>query len=82
MQLRIYFPSEFNQKPRPLDEFARWKATEFRTFLLYIPSSRSIKKNLALAVYEHFMLLHCAITILLSNNHISQFIASASETRL
>ena len=78
VQLRIYLPSKFNRKPRPLDELARWKATEFRTFLLHL-GPVVLKNKLALAVYEHFMLLHCAITILVSDNHISKFIASASE---
>lgn len=31
-----FIPVEFNRKPRNLNELARWKAKEFRTFLLYI----------------------------------------------
>ena len=33
--LKPFLPSEFNRKPRSLEELKPWKATEFRTFLMY-----------------------------------------------
>ena len=35
LTLRYSTPSEFGRRPRTLLEYAFWKATEFRTFLLY-----------------------------------------------
>ncbi|CAH1106470.1 unnamed protein product [Psylliodes chrysocephalus] len=68
--LKKYKPLEFNRKPRTLAELARWKATEFRTFLVYV--GPVVLENIVnLAVYEHFLLLYCAITIFLSSRHIS-----------
>lgn len=60
--LKKYMPLEFNRKPRTL--------AEFRTFLVYV--GPVVLENIVnLAVYEHFLLLHCAITIFLSSRHIS-----------
>lgn len=55
--------SDFSRLPRTLDEVERWKATEFRQFLLY--SGPIILKNrLKHSLYIHFLSLHCAIRIL------------------
>jgi len=35
-QLKVYVPLEINRKPRGLEDLARWKGTEYRTFLLYL----------------------------------------------
>lgn len=64
--------SEFNRKPRGLSELVRYKATEFSTFLLYL-GPVVLKNKVSLAVYEHFLLLHFACSILLSERHLSTF---------
>lgn len=62
-----YVPLEFQRKPRALECFKQWKGTEFRQFLLY--SGPVVLKNvLSNEIYNHFMTLHVAITILSSNN--------------
>lgn len=58
-------PKEFGRKGSSLREVDRWKATEFRTFLLHTGPT-ALKKTLPKHMYEHFLLLHVAITILCS----------------
>lgn len=65
VSLKPYLPSEFNRLPRSLEELEYWKATEFRTFLLYT-GIIALKGRLKKPLFQHFMLLHCAIRILLS----------------
>jgi hypothetical protein len=70
--VRKFIPVEFNRKPRGVNEIDHWKATEYRTFLLYVGPIvlfKILKKN----VYDHFMLLHSAIYILVSKNLTSRF---------
>lgn len=69
LSLKPYFPLELNRKPRDLIELPRWKATEFRSFLLYT-APVVLRKNVPTGIYEH-LLLHTGITILLSSHHIS-----------
>ena len=57
-------PSEFARQPRALSEVDRWKATEFRQFLLYTGpvALHGIVKD---EIYDHFLTLSIAISILL-----------------
>lgn len=57
-------PKDFNRRPRSLKELDMWKATEFRTFLLF--TGPVVLKCLPSKLYKHFMLLSVAITILVS----------------
>src|SRR5207237_2127454 len=61
-----YIPAEFNRKTRSLKELDHWKATEFRTFLLYV-SPLALADILDKKKYKHFMLLHAAVYILSSD---------------
>jgi len=71
-QLRIYIPFEIHRKLRGLEDLPRWKGTEFRTFLLYV-GPIVLKDNIDIAAYEHFLLFHVGISILVSDKHISEF---------
>jgi len=66
INLKSFLPSEFSRLPRTLEECEFWKATEFRTFLIYT-GPIVLKGRLKKTLYEHFMLLSCAIRILLSS---------------
>lgn len=59
-----YILIEFSRKPRGLDELNRWKATEFRLFLLYTGLA-TLWSYLPDNYLKHFyVVLHCAIYIL------------------
>lgn len=72
MALRTCVSNDFNRKPRGLNELAHWKATEFRTFLVYL-GPIVLKNKIDHAIYENFVLLHTAVIILLSKKYISYF---------
>lgn len=63
--LRFCIPDEFSRKPRTLLEIDRWKATEFRQFLLFT-GPLVLREILTEALYKHFLLLHVAVTCLVS----------------
>lgn len=65
--LRKYIPSEFNRKPRTLHELDYWKATELRTFLLYL-GPFVLKGILDQRRYNHFLKLSLGVRILLGRN--------------
>ncbi|XP_076299692.1 uncharacterized protein LOC143218425 [Lasioglossum baleicum] len=77
LSLRKCIPLEFNRKPRGLNELKRWKATEFRQFLLYT-GPVVLLKNISRDKYENFLSLHVAVTIL-SNSKYFDAIEYASQ---
>ncbi|KAK0136622.1 hypothetical protein N1851_027195 [Merluccius polli] len=58
--LRPHIPSSFARKPRDLKELERWKATEYRQFMLY---TGKIVLN---EFFGHFMTFSVAMNILVS----------------
>ena len=62
---KTHYPAEFARRPRPLSDIDRWKATEFREFLLY-GGPLAICANIPDQLYQHFLLLFVAIRILAS----------------
>jgi len=64
-QIYSFVPKEFNRKPRPINEFNRWKASELRQFLLY-SGPVALKGVLSESYYNHFMSLHLSCRILAS----------------
>ena len=63
-----YIPREFGRKCRSLHEVERWKATEYRQFLLY-SGIVALHKHLPKAFYMHFLLLYVAIFFISSGIH-------------
>lgn len=74
--LRVYCPSDFSRRPRSLDIFSKYKATEFRQFLLY--TGPVVMYNLLdEQLYKHFLFLHAAIRILVSKTPSKQHLRFA-----
>ncbi|XP_029670053.1 uncharacterized protein LOC115239595, partial [Formica exsecta] len=63
IELREYIPIEFARRPRGINELDRWKATEYRIFLLYL-GPIILDKYLNADYFQHFCVLHTAIRIL------------------
>jgi len=67
IEVRDFIPSEFARRPRSLIELDRWKATEFRQFLLYT-GPVVLKSVLQPELYKHFLCLSISIGIMLTDN--------------
>lgn len=67
VMLRGQMPSEFVRQPRGLQELDRWKATEFRQFLLYT-GPIVLKGTVSSALYNHFLTLTVAMSIMLDSD--------------
>ena len=63
VSLTSHVPRDFSRRPRALSESARWKATEFRTFLLYT-GPVALRGIVPESIYGNFLLLSCGIHIL------------------
>lgn len=63
LAVRFSIPLEFARLPRSLKEVDKWKATEFRLFLLYI-GPVILKSAMSNEYYTHFLTLSVAIRIL------------------
>jgi len=63
LSLKCHMPTEFARKPRSVEERHRWKATEYRPFLLYT-GPVALVDVVSAPVYNNFMLLYVAISIL------------------
>jgi hypothetical protein len=59
-------------------DLSRWKANEFRLFLLYV-GPVSLINILPKQLYDHFLMFHVSITILCNDNDISKYIDFAEE---
>lgn len=77
-KLRIAHPFEFHRKRRSMEELSKWKAVEFRSFLLYV-GPIVLKQVLGKERYEHFLNLHVAIRLLTSENLTEENIRYADE---
>ena len=66
-QFRHCVSKEFSRKPRSLDELGHWKATEFRTFLLY-EGYFVLHGIVSDDVLAHFMCLSVGLAILVSQS--------------
>lgn len=56
--LHKYIPIEFARHTRGVNEVDRWKATEYRLFLLYL-GPIVLEKYLNKDYLQHFCVLHC-----------------------
>ncbi|KYM99960.1 hypothetical protein ALC62_09283 [Cyphomyrmex costatus] len=63
LNMRHFIPKEFARRPREIQDFSQWKATELRQFLLYT-GPVILKKELNSNILSNFLTLHVAVRIL------------------
>ena len=72
LSLQRYIPNIFVRKPRSLEDIDKWKATEFRQFLLYT-GKVALKGILPTPYYKHFLVLNVAISILVNERLTTEY---------
>ncbi|PIK58054.1 hypothetical protein BSL78_05033 [Apostichopus japonicus] len=70
------YTNQFARKPRSLSDIDRWKATEFRQFLLH--GKIVLKGILRKDLYDHFLCLSLAVSILMNQFAVVEFVAEGS----
>lgn len=73
-----YIPNLFPRKTRTLCDLKNWKATELRMDLLYI-CPVAYKKFLSLQRYDHLILLHVSIKLLVNKENCKTFADYADQ---
>jgi len=68
LQVKTCITRDFCRKPSPIQDVCRWKATEFRQFLLYT-GTIVLKDILNEECFINFLALHISMRILLSDNN-------------
>lgn len=63
LSLAPYIPTEFCRKPRSFEDLGRWKAVEFKNFVLYW-GIIFFKKYTPHNIFQHFLYLHIAYRLL------------------
>lgn len=58
-----FIPSEIHRKTRPMSEIMSYHGNELRVFLLKVGPA-VLRNNIPSEMYQNYLLLHCAITIL------------------
>lgn len=76
--VKKHTPVDFHRKIRPLNDVKRWKALEFRFFLLYC-GPLVLKNILEEEYYQHFLLLHCAVFIFNNEYLLNKYFLVAKE---
>ncbi|KAK3928289.1 DNA-directed RNA polymerase subunit gamma [Frankliniella fusca] len=69
-------PRDFNRKPRKIEDFTKYKATELRRLLLY-DGIVAFKDKLQPEIYDLYLLLHCSIYISSSSHCLPLFVDQA-----
>lgn len=77
-ELHSQAPSEFQRKPRSTRFVGKWKATEFRYFLLYC-GPIILKRMLRTDLYNHFLLFHTSCRILCSEKLCHEYVQHAKQ---
>ena len=77
-EVRGYLPREFLRKGRSLSDVERWKAVEFRQFLLYT-GPIVLQGSLLEKFYEHFLMLFVTIYCLSSPLFVDNYCQYADQ---
>jgi hypothetical protein len=78
LELQVQVPEEFARRPRSLKDLPHWKATEFRMFLLYT-GPIVLKDILPHDLYQNFILLSSAVSILVDKTLCTSYIDYAKD---